>query len=203
MWWHRDVKVSSGSTKTDVGAWRGGHTLTLGEALVSAIQTERSGWRWTIKPANRRLFGRFQLLLAHSFISFLKTPSPTRFVSPFCYPLCPSHFLSLRFLPCALSLFLPVSDRHLLFLHCCCSIFRPGVTLFAEHIVPTYEDTVIPLSWEVLEPAATYISALIFDTSAHDLTSTFHRSYIRGTIPTLLIHLTLATPLFNQYRFRK
>ena len=95
-------------------------------------------------------------------------------MSPSCYPLYPSRFLSLRFLPCALSLFLPVSNRrHLLFLHCCCSIFRPCVIPFTEHIVPTYEDTVISLSWEVSEAAATYISALIFDTSAHDLTSTF------------------------------
>ena len=126
-----------------------------------------------IKPANRRLFGRFQLPPTHSFISFLKTPSPTRFVSPFCYPLYPFRFLFLRFFPCALSLFLPVSNRHLLFLHCCCSIFRPGVIPFTEHSIPTYEDTVISLSSEVLEAVATYISALIFDTPAHDLTSTF------------------------------
>lgn len=93
-------------------------------------------------------------------------------MSPFCYPLYPSRFLSLCFLPCTLSLFLLVSNRHLLFLHCCYSIFRLGVIPFTKHIVPTYEDTVISLSWEVLEAAATYISALILDTPAHDLTST-------------------------------
>ena len=108
------------------------------------------------------------------FLHFiLENTKPNSFREPFLATLCPSRFLSLRFFPCALSLFLPVSNRHLLFLHCCCSIFRPGVIPFTEHSIPTYEDTVISLSSEVLEAAATYISALIFNTPAHDLTSTF------------------------------
>lgn len=121
----------------------------IGEALarriVSAIQTQSSGRRWTIKPAKPPANWQVSALTGPFLHFILENTKPARFVNPFCYPLYPSYFLSLQSVPCALSLFLPVSNHHLLSCTAAVQSSRPGVIPFTEHIVSAHNGKTILL----------------------------------------------------------